>query len=156
MLSYQYPLRAPHSTIVEFLLRLCRRMGLPATPAPVQMSRRHQMMFVVDERRAHARTRGMPDDDFVPPAAAVSKPTQFGPLCFAVATNCGNQLLATKGESARSRRIRHRVTAERSYLALERQYLARVRAIGLDDEDARANVRVRERRIRLLRELGHP
>jgi hypothetical protein len=158
MLSYQYPLRAPHGAIVEFLFELCRRMGSSAAPPPVQMSRRHRMMFVVDERRAHrARTRGVPDNDFVPPAAAaVSQPTQFGPLCFAVATHGGSPLPADKRESARSRLIRHRVTAERSYLALERQYLARVRAIGLDDGDARGQVRARKRRIRLLRELRHP
>lgn len=87
MRSYQYPLRAPHGAIVQFLLMLCRRMRLLATPPSVQMSRRHRMMFAVDERRAHhTRTRAVPNNNFVPPAAAVSEPTQFGPLCFAVAT----------------------------------------------------------------------
>jgi hypothetical protein len=83
--SYQYPLRVPHGSFIARLLRLARELGLLASPPEAVMSRRHRMMFTMDERRRHRRAAAT-GGDLVPPVAAVSMPTQFGPLCFAVAS----------------------------------------------------------------------
>ncbi|HEV2622585.1 MAG TPA: hypothetical protein VGU65_10925 [Frateuria sp.] len=155
--SYQYPLHGPHSTFVERLLRLGRQLGLLAFPAEATaMSRRHRMMFTMDEHRRHRRPAASGDDLVPPAAAAVSQPTQFGPLCFAVATLGPEAFPVAPGESARDVRIDGRLRLERAHLALDLQYRERVRSCRLNDRDATHRVQDRKRQIRLLDELRHP
>jgi hypothetical protein len=152
--SYKYPLRAPHSSFVERLLRLGRGLGLLAFPPEAgSMSRRHRMMFTMDEHRRHHRPVGQGDDRVPPAAAAVSQPTQFGPLCFAVATLGPEQLTVAPAESARNMRIDDRLRLERAHLALDLQHRERVRSCRLSDRDASRRVQDRKRQIRFLDEL---
>lgn len=151
--TYHYPLRTPHSSVVARVLRLGRKLGFLASPPAIGMSRRHRMMFAVDERRRHRRPAGYRGDDFVPPIAAVSQPTEFGPLCFAVATMEATQLPTVLARSATEVRIDDLLKTEHAHLALDLRHRESVRSSGLSDEDATVRVRARERRIRLLDQL---
>lgn len=152
--SYRYPLRVPHGFIAQ-LLRLGRELGLLASPPEIVMTRRHRMMFTMDEHRRHRRPKAT-SGDLVPPVAAVSQPTQFGPLCFAVATLGAEpfQMVPKDPEdAARDARIDHRVRLERAHLTLDLEHRERVRSAQLSDEDATRSVRARRRQIRFLTEL---
>lgn len=150
--SYHFSPRAPHSAFVARLVRLGRDLGVLASPPAVEMTRRHRMMFEVDERR-HRRLVGWRGGDLVPPVAAVSQPTQFGPLCFAVATMGAAKLPMVFARSARDEGIDALLRTEHAYLALDRRHRERVRSCGLNDADATCHIRARERRIRLLDRL---
>lgn len=160
MQSYQFPLPGAHGSLVAFLLRLVRKAGLVA-PARVdrRASRRHRMMLAVDQRRACARARGSHSPEFSPPAvAAVSNPTYFGAFCSSLVSSKNGshkQFAGHRGER-RGRAMliaTHLLNAQR-HLGQEQQNRERVRGGGLDDGDATAKVRARQRQIALLRHLG--
>jgi hypothetical protein len=152
--SYRYPLRAPHGAFVARLLRMGRELGLLASLPDVIMSRRHRMMFTMDEHR-HYRGHVL-SGDLVPPVAAVSAPTEFGPLCFAVATLGPEHFSVGPEKLSKDTRIDGRLRIEQAHLALDLQHRERVRSSRLSDEDATRQVEDRERQIRLLEELLFP
>lgn len=161
MQSYQFPLPGAHGSLVAFLLRLFRKAGLapPAREDCHRTSRRHRMMLAVDQRRACTRAPGSHSPEFSPPAvAAMSKPTYFGAFCSSLVSSKNGrheQLAWQRGERrGRAMLIATRLLSAQRQLGQEQQHRERVRNGGLDDGDATAKVRARQRQIALLRHLG--
>lgn len=157
MQSYQFPLPGAHGSLVAFLLKLVRKAGLasPAQEDRHRTSRRHRMMLAVDQRRACTRAPGSHSPEFSPPAvAAMSKPTFCSSL---VSSKNGRheQLAGQRGERrGRAMLIATRLLSAQRQLGQEQQHRELVRNGGLDDGDATAKVRARQRQIALLRHLG--
>lgn len=160
MQSYQFPLPSAHGWLVAFLLRIGRKAGWVAPAAAGQhMSRRHRMMFAVDERHASGRGRNRHRPGSSPPAiAAASRATYFGSFCSSLVTmhDGGHEpSVSHQGERPRGNMdIVTRLRTAQRHLRLEQQHRERVRRCGLDDRDATTGVDARQRQIALLQRLG--
>lgn len=153
MPCYRFPLPRVHGSLVAFLIRLGRAVGLVApAAAEQQMSRRHRLMLAVDQRHAAERMQG-------------GTASRFDLSSFAMACGTwhvdppGNDRLglpvSRKGErSMRDMEIAARLLIAQRQLKLEEQHGEHVRSYGLDDAAANANVVARRRQIALLRKLG--
>lgn len=156
MQCYRFPLPRAHGSLVAFLFRLGRAVGLVApAAAEEQMSRRHRLMLAVDQRRAAERIhRGNKPRFGLSKLAMAYGMGDFDPS--SVTTGHGSSEPSpepTEGRSVRDMEIANRLSIAKRQLKLEEQHRERVRNNRLDDVVASASVMARRRQIALLCKL---